>query len=110
MPDASMQPPLCPRCRQVTPIPVPSSCPSCGETLLQLVAPPVEQPSGGSVRGPHLTRYLPDGKTVHFPLGVKTTLGRHPENAVRLQDREVSKEHACIERLGSAFLLKDLGS
>jgi adenylate cyclase len=75
-----------------------------------MIAPPADPPSGATVRGPRLTRYLPDGRMVQFPLGAKTTLGRHPENTVRLQDREVSKEHACVERLGTAFLLRDLGS
>jgi adenylate cyclase len=39
-----------------------------------------------------------------------TTLGRHPSNTVRLVDREVSKEHATIERMGRDFILRDLGS
>ncbi len=69
---------------------------------------PAKGPAG--VRGPHLTGQMPDGKWLQFQLGVRATLGRHPDNAVRLADREVSKEHASIERLGSQFLLRDLGS
>jgi adenylate cyclase len=60
--------------------------------------------------GPHLSGNLPDGKWVELPLGARTTLGRHPENNIRLSDREVSKEHAAIERNGAAFVLRDLGS
>ncbi len=62
-------------------------------------------------QGPHLTTRLPDGTAAEYPLdAVKTTLGRHPANAIRLADREVSKEHASIERIGSSFVLRDLGS
>jgi adenylate cyclase len=67
--------------------------------------------SGSSPRGPRLTARAPDGALVEFPLSdAKTTLGRHPANAVRLTDREVSKEHAAIERMGGAFVLRDLNS
>ncbi len=63
-----------------------------------------------SPRGPHLKGRFPDGTTGEFPLGELTTLGRHPSNTVRLVDREVSKEHATIERMGRDFILRDLGS
>jgi adenylate cyclase len=53
---------------------------------------------------------FPDGKADHFPLGPCTAIGRHPNNNLRLPDREVSKEHARIDRTGSGFMLKDLGS
>jgi adenylate cyclase len=51
-----------------------------------------------------------DGTLGEFPLGPKTTLGRHPANTLRLVDREVSKEHAVIEQTGRDFILKDLNS
>ncbi|MCY1077974.1 adenylate/guanylate cyclase domain-containing protein [Archangium lansingense] len=63
-----------------------------------------------SPRGPHLKGRFPDGTTGDFPLGDLTTLGRHPSNTLRLVDREVSKEHATIERMGRDFILRDLGS
>ncbi|HET9155905.1 MAG TPA: FHA domain-containing protein, partial [Myxococcaceae bacterium] len=63
-----------------------------------------------SPRGPYLTGRLLDGKLSEFPLGPRTTLGRHPANTLRLADREVSKEHASIDRVGNGFVLKDLGS
>ena len=67
--------------------------------------------SGAQPRGPRLTTHAPDGGLVEFPLTeVKTTLGRHPANTVRLTDREVSKEHAAIERVAGAFVLRDLNS
>ena len=51
-----------------------------------------------------------DGTLGEFPLGPKTTLGRHPANTLRLVDREVSKEHAVIEQTGRDFILRDLNS
>jgi adenylate cyclase len=64
----------------------------------------------GPLRGPYLAGKFADGTTGQFPLGDMTTLGRHPSNTVRLVDREVSKEHATIERMGRDFILRDLGS
>src|SRR5216684_1736453 len=105
-----MPPSDCPRCRSPLPLPLPAHCPSCGEQMPSTSSSgaPAKGPAG--VRGPHLTGQMPDGKWLQFQLGVRATLGRHPDNAVRLADREVSKEHASIERLGSQFLLRDLGS
>jgi len=105
-----MPPPTCPQCQTQLPSPIPPSCPSCGEGLLR----PVPDSSPGlrtsGIRGAHLSGNLPDGKWVTFPLGPRTTLGRHPGNDIRLSDREVSKEHAAIERNGATFVLRDLGS
>ncbi|MHB8876298.1 MAG: adenylate/guanylate cyclase domain-containing protein [Myxococcaceae bacterium] len=112
----------CPKCRTPIPVPSPPKCSSCGEPLngaagavlpiplVQAVAPGAARPSGGGVRGPRLVGRLADGKSGEFSLAVKTTLGRHPANTLRLVDREVSKEHASIERIGTTFLLRDLGS
>jgi adenylate cyclase len=74
------------------------------------IADPLPTPKPAAIRGAHLSGHLPDGKWAQFPLGARTTLGRHPENNIRLSDREVSKEHAAIERNGAAFVLRDLGS
>ncbi|WP_309893509.1 adenylate/guanylate cyclase domain-containing protein [Archangium sp.] len=63
-----------------------------------------------TLRVPHLKGRFPDGSTGDFPLGDLTTMGRHPSNTIRLVDREVSKEHANIERMGRDFILRDLGS
>ena len=38
------------------------------------------------------------------------TLGRHPDNTIQLLDRIVSKNHCHIDRVGDAYVLKDLGS
>jgi len=37
-------------------------------------------------------------------------MGRHPNNTLRLVDREVSKEHCVIEKVGATYLLRDLNS
>jgi adenylate cyclase len=59
---------------------------------------------------PRLVGRLADGKDAQFVLGDRTTVGRHPNNVIRLADREVSKEHATIERVAGGYLLKDLDS
>ena len=64
----------------------------------------------GQVKGPRLVGRFADGKYGEFPLAAKTTLGRHPNNTLRLVDREVSKEHCSIERVGNTYLLRDLNS
>lgn len=76
--------------------------------MTQAAAP--QSASAGAPRGPRLTGRFADGTLGEFPLGPRTTLGRHPSNTLRLVDREVSKEHALIERVGPDFVLKDLGS
>jgi len=57
-----------------------------------------------------VTARFADGTTGEFPLGELMTVGRHPANSLRLVDREVSKEHASIERMGRDYILRDLGS
>ena len=64
----------------------------------------------GQLKGPRLAGRFADGKYGEFPLAAKTTMGRHPNNTLRLVDREVSKEHATIERIGQSYLLRDLNS
>jgi adenylate cyclase len=66
--------------------------------------------SPGQLKGPRLAGRFADGKLGEFPLSEKTSMGRHPNNVLRLVDREVSKEHCIIERTGSVFLLRDLNS
>jgi len=51
-----------------------------------------------------------DGLVTEFPLAATNTLGRHPRNRIRLNDREISKEHAVIERRDGQFYIRDLRS
>ena len=60
--------------------------------------------------GPRLIQKLPDGQARELALSPKTTIGRHPTNLIHVIDREVSKEHAVIERSGEEWQLRDLGS
>jgi adenylate cyclase len=64
----------------------------------------------GQLRGPRLSGRFADGKVGEFPLAEKTSLGRHPNNTLRLVDREVSKEHCVIMKEGSVFEINDLNS
>jgi adenylate cyclase len=64
----------------------------------------------GQLKGPRLSGRFADGKVGEFPLNDKTTLGRHPNNTLRLIDREVSKEHCLVERAGQSFIVRDLNS
>jgi HD-GYP domain-containing protein (c-di-GMP phosphodiesterase class II) len=38
------------------------------------------------------------------------TIGRRPENTLRLRDDQVSRYHARIERIGDSYFVEDLGS
>jgi adenylate cyclase len=73
-------------------------------------AKPAQVYTLGTLKGPRLKGKFADGKEGEFPLAERTSLGRHPNNTLRLVDREVSKEHCVIERVGATFLLRDLNS
>jgi adenylate cyclase len=46
-----------------------------------------------------------------YDLGAVTSIGRHPDNAIQILDRIVSKEHAqIIKQPSGKFLYRDLGS
>jgi adenylate cyclase len=51
-----------------------------------------------------------EGVEAEFVLDDVNTIGRHPKNSIRLHDREVSKNHAVIERRGEDYVLRDLNS
>lgn len=71
---------------------------------------PAQVYAPGQLKGPRLSGRFADGKQGEFPMGDKVSMGRHPNNTLRLVDREVSKEHCVIERVGGTFLLRDLNS
>lgn len=64
----------------------------------------------GQLKGPRLSGRFADGKVGEFALTDRTSMGRHPNNTLRLVDREVSKEHCVIEKVGGHYLLRDLNS
>jgi pSer/pThr/pTyr-binding forkhead associated (FHA) protein len=45
-----------------------------------------------------------------FPLGEFTRIGRSLDNSITLTDGQVSRKHAAIQKIGSAYLLMDNGS
>ena len=51
----------------------------------------------------------PEGQQV-VELRAFNSLGRHPSNSIQLLDKIVSKEHCIVERRGTEFVLRDLGS
>jgi len=53
---------------------------------------------------------LPGGDRREVALGNRATIGRQPGNTVVLVDREVSKDHALVERVGTDWFFRDLGS
>ena len=78
-------------------------------------------PSGGSVivperqaapKGPvaKVVYVSPDGMETDFVLTGQTSVGRHPSNEIRLNDREISKRHAFIEAREGGWWVVDRGS
>jgi DNA-binding SARP family transcriptional activator len=51
-----------------------------------------------------------DGRDGQVLLGPRTTIGRHPSNAVVLDDPKVSREHAVIRAADDGFVFTDLHS
>src|SRR4051812_13862419 len=84
---------LCPRCHRRVAAGDPY-CESCGARLRADAAP--------------LELVLVDGS--RLPLVESLTVGRAPENAVRLSDPSVSRAHARIAVRGPAALVEDIGS
>jgi adenylate cyclase len=91
-------PVTCPTCRAaIAQTPSPARCPSCSSPL----------------RGnePKLVIRMPGGLATEFPVRDRLSLGRNPQrNNICISDREVSKEHAVVERRGSEVVVRDLGS
>lgn len=71
-------------------------------------ARPETEPRGGPVA--KIVYRSPDGLETDFVLDDHNPVGRHPKNKIRLNDREISKEHAIIERRGGEWWIKDLNS
>src|SRR5690606_25450914 len=69
-------------------------------------------PSPGLYPAPRMARIVlstPEGQQ-GVQLRDHNSLGRHPSNSLQLLDKIVSKEHCVIERRGTGFVLRDLGS
>ena len=87
-----------PTCRaNIAQTPTPARCPVCSSPL----------------RGtePKLVIRMPGGLATEFPIRDRLSLGRNPQrNNICISDREVSKEHAIVERRGTEVVVRDLGS
>jgi len=57
-----------------------------------------------------LTLVRPDGQQVVFPLSDRLRIGRSDENELPLQDHEISRFHAMIEKVSDGYQIRDLGS
>lgn len=71
---------------------------------------PKQRPDGRSGTMAKVVYRSPDGLETEFILEDVNAIGRHPKNNIRLNDREISKEHAVIERVNGRFSLRDLHS
>lgn len=78
-----------------------------GDSTIEIPAVP-EIPRGGAVlhviRGPNAgSTYVLDGNA--------TSIGRHPDSAIFLDDITVSRRHSSVEREGAGrFSIRDIGS
>lgn len=79
-------------------------------TVAAQVIVPKSRADGKSGSGAKIIYKSPDGLETAFPLEDVNTIGRHPKNNIRLNDREISKEHAVIERLNGRYTVRDLRS
>jgi adenylate cyclase len=88
----------CPHCRApIAQVPAPARCPACSLPLRSAE--------------PKILVRMPGGATTEFVLRDRLSLGRNPQrNNICISDREVSKEHAVIERRGPDVFVRDLGS
>ena len=89
-------------------------------TVADQANPPEEQSSNAIAGGHNLEDAgAPVARLIHvdengheseYKFGNTATIGRHPDNTIRLQDREISKLHARIERRGVHWFIHDLKS
>lgn len=82
------------------PVPMPS----------QVIVPEGRHDSGTSGATARIVYVSPDGMETDFSLQGPTTVGRHPSNEIRLNDREISKQHAVIEERAGEWYIRDLQS
>ena len=63
------------------------------------------------IRKPHLVAKLEDGSTVEYPLELQvTTIGRAPDNRIRVQKEAVSRKHAEVVLGPKGYSIVDLKS
>jgi adenylate cyclase len=82
------------------------------EVAAKVIVPKLARTDSNTEIGPRarLVYRSVEGMETEFPLDDHSSIGRHPKNSIRLHDREVSKEHAVIERRPDGYLIRDLQS
>ncbi len=100
-------------------------CASCGNPLQEdttLSLTPVEAEDEGAEEFPFphdelepgqallLVKRGPNAGSTFLIEGPSTSLGRHPESDIFLDDVTVSRKHAEVRRQGQEFFVHDLGS
>ena len=58
---------------------------------------------------PRILLATPEGQQI-VELREHNSMGRHPSNTIQLLDKIVSKEHCIVEKRGTEYVLRDLGS
>lgn len=81
-----------------------------GPVAAQVIVPKGRREEGREGPVAKIVYRSPDGLETDFVLDERNPVGRHPKNKIRLNDREISKEHAVIERRGTEWWLRDLNS
>jgi hypothetical protein len=70
----------------------------------------VKTPSQTSQRQVYLVRIDPSGETVIPIVGGYISIGRSEENTVIIEDPNVSRQHALVEKTDGRFIIRDLES
>jgi hypothetical protein len=70
----------------------------------------VKTPSQTNQRQVYLVRIDPSGETIIPIVGEQISIGRSEENAVIIEDPNVSRQHALVEKRDGRFIIRDLES
>jgi pSer/pThr/pTyr-binding forkhead associated (FHA) protein len=57
-----------------------------------------------------VVRHGPNAGSSYRVVGARTTIGRHPDSDIFLDDITVSRRHVAIEKVDTTFRLRDAGS
>ncbi len=86
----------------------PAQAPPADQLEALVVLPPPPQPSAVPALAWLLVHVGSEARSI--PLHGTTTIGRFPDNTIRLLDSRVSKHHCALELRGGTFVVRDLGA